>query len=313
MSDVNHNSAQDDKVLLHLAVIEENEDVVKFLLKHGVPVSSRAVNKQLSLEFLTDTEHQRYVNTIQGKVGELDDELELNLVKTTTALHLASRNKSKDIANLLLQHGAEVNSEMEGGETPLMIAVIFARQEIVELLVERGADVNASTAWGKSALHYAAQTGEKTILEYLLKHGGHVNAVNHEGLTPLHIAAEAGHKELVAVLLKQGADMDIKTKSGATVLHFAVVMGHQEIVELLIGNGADINVLMKQGGLDLSPFSWITENEEKRAWELVARYTPKMSIVNWYNTMVTKLYRRNKERKSSSSIFQSAEPEQEEK
>ncbi|XP_008215123.2 putative ankyrin repeat protein RF_0381 [Nasonia vitripennis] len=311
MSDVNHNAAQDDAILLHLAVIEENEDVVKFLLKHAVPVNSRAVNKQLSLEFVTDTEHQKYVNSIQGK-EELDDhDLEFNITKTTTALHLASRNKSKQIAELLLQHGAEINSEMEGGETPLIIAVIFMKQEIVELLVQCGADVNASTAWGKSALHYAAQTGQKSTLEYLLKHGGHVNAANLEGLTPMHIAAEAGHKELVAVLLKNGADINIKSKSGATALHFAVVMGHKEVVELLVGSGADINVLMKQGALDLSPFSWITENEEKRAWELVAQYTPKMSIVNWYNTMVTKLYRRNN--KDRRSVFRSTESLQEKK
>ncbi|XP_011495807.1 PREDICTED: ankyrin-1-like [Ceratosolen solmsi marchali] len=298
MADHNDNQ-QDDNVLLHLSVIEENLDVAKFLLKHGVPVNGRAVNKELALEFLTDSEHRSYLESIRvSQKSELlpDDELD---AKTTTALHLASRIEIKDIAELLLQMGAEVNSEMQGGETPLIIAVLSKRMALVQLLLDRGADVNAKTLWGKSALHYAAQTGQKPMLEMLLRRGGHVNASDRDGLTPLHIAAEAGHKELVFVLLKGGADYEVKSKSGATALHYAAVMGHQEILETILDNGASINSIIKHGMLDLAPFTWITDAEEKKTWELVSRYISKVSLVGWwYNSTMMRLYGKHKTRKS---------------
>jgi ankyrin repeat protein len=298
MADINDN-IQDDNVLLHLAVIEENLDVVKFLLKHGVPVNARAVNKELALEFLTDCEHRAYLESVHvTHKSELlpDDELD---AKTTTALHLACRSESKDLAELLLQMGAEVNAEMQGGETPLIIAVLSKRGALVQLLLDRGADVNAKTRWGKSALHYAAQTGQKPMLETLMRRGGHVNMIDREGLTPLHIAAEAGHEELVSLLLKGGADYGVRSNSGATALHYAAVMGHKGILETILDNGASINSIIKHGVLDLAPFNWITDAEEKKTWELVSRYISKVSLVGWwYNSTMMRLYGKNKVRKS---------------
>lgn len=294
-----NNSCMDDNILLHLAVIEENRDVVKFLLKHNVPVNGRAINKQLALEFLTDSEHQRHMESaLDGKsiIGDDagEEKIESLLSKTTTALHLAARNESNDMAEYLLQHGADVNAEMEGGETPLIVAVLNKRASLVELLIERGADVNARTAWGKSPLHYAAQNGSKQIVEMLVQNGSHVNAANLQGMTPLHLAAESGHKDVVNALMKRSADANIRTKDGATPLHYAAVMGHKDVVEVILNNGADINVLLKQGGLDLTPFKWVTAAEERKVWELISKYTSKLSIRNIFNAWIFKKNNKDK-------------------
>ena len=51
----------EDNIFLHLAVIEENQDYVHFLLKDGALVNGRSPNKMLSLQFATDLEHKEHL------------------------------------------------------------------------------------------------------------------------------------------------------------------------------------------------------------------------------------------------------------
>ena len=52
----------------------------------------------------------------------------------------------------------------------------MARKEITELLLSKGADVNIKDIQGKTALIFAATYGNKEIVELLLSNGADVNA-----------------------------------------------------------------------------------------------------------------------------------------
>ena len=56
--------------------------------------------------------------------------------------------------------------------TPLHIAAIRGNKEIAELLIAKGADVNAKAEYDNTPLLYAALTGHKEIADLLRKHGG---------------------------------------------------------------------------------------------------------------------------------------------
>lgn len=285
----------DDRVLLHLSVIEENYDVVKFLLKRGVHINARACNKDLTVEFKTDPEHRLHATNLG------DDQQDIVTVKSCTALHLAARHQDNALAEVLVQSGAEIDARMEGGETPLIIAVVEGRADVVKLLLEHGANANLRTHWGKTSLHYAAQVGNKHLVELLLKHEANPDAVSKDGLTPLHLAVEAGYKDVVGILVKSGANLDLKTEKGASAIHFAAIMGHADVLEMLVQGGADISCIWKRGCLDLSPFDWVSPDKEMKIRELVSKYTSKSSLVNWYNSVMTKFYKKttlNKERRN---------------
>lgn len=68
-----------------------------------------------------------------------------------TPLHFAADRGLAPIAQLLLDHGADVNAKDADGQSPLHYAAICGRQELCSLLVAAGADVALEDADGATA------------------------------------------------------------------------------------------------------------------------------------------------------------------
>ena len=131
-----------------------------------------------------------------------------------------------------IAEGADVNVKYEdlNGTTPLIFAALGGHREITELLIDSGAEVNAkSYNDGGAPLHGAARNGHKEIAELLVAEGADVNAMGRMG-TPLHYA---GTKEIVELLIAKGADVNILNDFGKTPLGVA----EGEITTLLRKHG----------------------------------------------------------------------------
>jgi len=140
-----------------------------------------------------------------------------------------------------LAAGTDVNAN-DGGWTPLWYAADEGHKEIVELLIAKGADVNAKNKGDVTPLYGAARSGRKEIAELLIAKGADVNARDDVGRIPLHSATGGDHKEIVELLIAKGADVNAKNdKFVGTFLHWAAAGGQNEIVKLLIAKGADVN------------------------------------------------------------------------
>ena len=88
-------------------------------------------------------------------------------IHNMTALYAAAGWGNAEVVRLLLDAESEVDARGDGGHsfederrTPLMAAVLRARNETVGLLLQRGADVNAQSASGMTALKLAKRLHE---------------------------------------------------------------------------------------------------------------------------------------------------------
>lgn len=74
----------------------------------------------------------------------------------------------RDAAELLVERGAEVN-DGAGGNTALHAAATFDRVELAEWLLERGADPAATDYQGKTPLQVAEEQGHTSVADVLRK------------------------------------------------------------------------------------------------------------------------------------------------
>lgn len=132
--------------------------------------------------------------------------------KAGAAIQLATENRNLEVVRDLLKHNANPNAVTENlPHTALQIAAREGCKEIVELLLEYGADINSPPAeeFGATALQFAAIGGYLGIALLLLEKGADVNAPPAKigGRTALEGAAEHGRIDMVQLLINAGADI----------------------------------------------------------------------------------------------------------
>ncbi|NXB45944.1 MYPT2 phosphatase, partial [Leucopsar rothschildi] len=188
------------------ACIDENLDMVKFLVANGANVN-----------------HQ----DIEG----------------WTPLHAVASCGYLNIAEYLISHGANVAAVNSEGEVPSDIAEEAAMKDLLlEQVKKQGIDLELSRKeeeqqmlqdarqWlnsgriedikqprtGATALHVAAAKGYSEVMRLLIQAGFNLNVQDNDGWTPLHAAAHWGVKEACSILAEALCDMDIRNKLGQT-------------------------------------------------------------------------------------------------
>jgi len=137
----------------------------------------------------------------------------------------------------------------ETGNTPLISACSapVPRAQVAELLIDRGADVNAKNNWGGTPLYMALDDFD--LVRSLIAKGAEVNVEAFVGITPLHQAASAGDLRVARLLIEKGARLDARSGSDGTILHQVINAQHllhgrtdsnREMVRLLLESGSKL-------------------------------------------------------------------------
>jgi len=150
---------------------------------------------------------------------------------------LSSKNH-QDPAVLLAVHGIDAK-DMANGYTPLDLAIFSSKhKELVQLLVAKGADVNARAASGATPLYWAVLRGQKDDMAFLLEHGANVNTPDAYGNTILGCALQLQYGSLIQMLVDHGADVNAIDQSLHRPLTYALRMDDQKWADLLKKHGA---------------------------------------------------------------------------
>ena len=110
-----------------------------------------------------------------------------------------------------------------GGQTALHFSSLKGAREVVELLLDRGADINAQDDTGNAPLHYCSafcsSTDSLEVAQLLLDRGADIEAKNNGDEMPLHWAAYRNALDVVQLLLDRGADANAERyKDGGSTL-----------------------------------------------------------------------------------------------
>jgi ankyrin repeat protein len=123
------------------------------------------------------------------------------------------------MAQFLLSHGADVNSEDDGRWTPLPLTAYRGLYDIARLLLGNGAMVDTRIHDSQQTpFHWAAFLENGPLVDLFINYGANVNSKNCDGETALCNDARYSYK-MAKQLLESGADPNIQTNRGETPLH----------------------------------------------------------------------------------------------
>lgn len=167
----------------------------------------------------------------------------LSLNPKLDIFNAAAAGLSSNVLQQIDGEPALLKSHSSDGWTPLHLAAFFGHPELANALLDRGADVNArsTNAMENTPLHAAAAGGRTDLVELLLKRGADVNATQEGGWTALHSAAQAGKRAMVEVLLANGADINRRAANDQAPLDLALMQGRQDVAALLEELGAKLH------------------------------------------------------------------------
>ena len=192
-----------------------------------------------------------------------------------------------EAAELLLQHGADINGRNRDGNTALHLAVFLGRAETAELLLKNGADVNTKNDDGATPVDLLGvpwemtrflsgplgikleqeqvESGKAKIREMLstdVKFGAETLPDLPDNSKDLWAAARAGNLEGIKHYIKEGGDVNaLGQMFQLSALSWSALHGQTEAVRLLIENGVDVNIKSGDGSTPLHSAAFLGRTE----------------------------------------------------
>jgi len=269
-ADVN-GKGQYNAVPLHEAAWAGNKKIAELLIQKGANVNAKDKTGYQPLYYAI---WKKDLDTAKILIGSGAD---IHNVKKGqrdyTYLHLTARMGTKEIAEMLIQKGTEIDAKDNEGMTPLHWALSRDSNDVAKLLLAKGADFSWTDKNGLTALHYAVVSGYQDIIKLLLAKGAKVDEKDDVyEFTALHYAARFGNKNVAELLIAKGADINAKDKWDYQPIHWAAHHDRADVVELLISKGADINA---KTSLGQTPIQLAQERRNTKTVELLRKHGAK--------------------------------------
>ena len=199
------------------------------------------------------SDHHRLLNSMINCFG--GKSLNVQDSSGCTAVMYAVHNRNIECLRCLIAHGADLNlgSDMT---TPLIDAIRThasspapITRDILNLLLESGVDVNQPCQIGRSPIEYAMDNNSLYCVKKLVQNGAQLD------LIPLwFLAASKKNIEMLGYLLDRGTDINCTDSAGRNVLCHAVCIGDIKLTQYLLEAGVTITTSVKQQ-YDLRPWS----------------------------------------------------------
>ncbi|XP_072289075.1 histone-lysine N-methyltransferase EHMT1a isoform X2 [Eucyclogobius newberryi] len=217
--DPNYVDGQSKRTTLHAAAAAGHQEICHMLVQAGANLETFDEDQRTPLMVACENNHLdtvKYLLRAGASVSHKD-------IMGFTCLHLAAKLGHYDTIQYLLSRASKyINCQDDGGWTPITWAIEYKHKELVNLLLSRGSDINIRDKEENVCLHWAALSGCDDIAQALLDARCDLTAVNIHGDLPLHIAARENHLDCVMLFLSRGSDVNQRNKEDATPLDCCV-------------------------------------------------------------------------------------------
>eukprot|EP00760_Papus_ankaliazontas_P031889 PhM_4_TR5520/c0_g1_i1/m.48877 len=113
-----------------------------------------------------------------------------------------------DLKAALEAHPESLNSQGDGGQTPLMFACLLGKPAAVEFLLDNGAQLELGERDGYTCPHGAGFQGHASVVRVLARRGIDIDSPHSDGFRPVQRAcwgSEGRHAAAVQAFVESGA------------------------------------------------------------------------------------------------------------
>lgn len=274
LSNVDVNVKYEGGTILHLLVLENEAKQIKFLLKNSnVDTAIKNDAGEMALD-MAIKENKADCMTALLSTGPKRTKV-LNQLLFNAVCHSAI-----DCAKVLLEMGADVNGQNGKDKlTPLMKAETV---EIAELLIDYGADVSDRDTNGTSVLHHLIQKAPKEVIISILENGVSPNVTDENGKSVLMCLPAERSDVLTLLLVHPEINLNAKDENGDTALIHYVRENNLPYVRLMSLAKANLNERNNKGetALIIASQNGYTKMHEELHRFISANYLPIQTSVS---------------------------------
>ena len=188
--EVNHQNNESYTVLHYAA----HTDVVEVLIDAGADIETKNFEGRSPLQWACLTgmlEVAKVLVRAGAGVRATDDEGDTCLIVAAVLGHTETVRYFVGLPEVDVNH--QTATADAANHTALHLAVFHGHTDVVQVLIDAGADINTNNNAGCSPLHTACESGLLDVVKMLVKAGAGVRATDDEGCTCLILAARCGH------------------------------------------------------------------------------------------------------------------------
>ena len=210
--------------------------------------------KQNQMKLLEAIEKGRFKEYSEESIREVQRLLSLgvNPDGDDNASPLCEHRPPKSIYQMIMR-SAKVKTPLCEHTIPLCLAAKMGAKDVVEMLLNHGADLDKTDKAGCSPLDLAAFNRRKTTSLFLIKRGANVNKGGEYDENLLTWAVETSDISNVKDALKVCAKPSTRLDWGITALSEAIKFGFYDAFQLIIDRGASLQHLLNGGRIEGNP------------------------------------------------------------
>lgn len=227
----------DINAYMHLASIMGSDEVLKKLIKFGADVNSRNANGETPLHNAVRYNRTACIKALLESEGISPNEKNMNGDAPLHLINYIKDCKENSIRELIGSPKIKLEEKNGNGRTALFEAVEYQNKMTAKLLLEAGADANTehdSNSACRSALSTAVANYDLDMAEMLLDKGADPYKFGYRCISPAVYAVADDYQECIKMFLDKGVDLSVEDKMfKKSPLQIADESGRDEVAKII--------------------------------------------------------------------------------
>lgn len=239
-SNVNKVNKKNESILMVAIKNNYSDELLEMLIERTLDLDIKDEDGMTAIMYAVCLGRYNIVEILIDKIQNIDD-ISGDLYENKTIISLATYFGHKNLIDLILKKGININTKNCNKKILMYNAVASGNLEIVKKIFKMKIDLSNLVINGESILMIAVKRiKSKEITKFLIENGADLDFLNREKNSVLSILAnEKGNEELINLLIEKRVNLKNTLKSTEDILLLGIENEYVKLIEILLKHRFD--------------------------------------------------------------------------